>query len=259
MRNRIKQVRQQKGITQAELAEAAGTSQQQIQRIEAGSQAVKLMLATRVAAALEVDLTTLFPETKEVFREAERKAQMKPDDIVEDQDALRAWDNAGLDIEDTRWYVQMGTRSGLKKFYEISSSETNRLRDNLSDPDGSAPFFVFSSGARTVAVNLREVNFIHELFQPYETEWPQDQTPDADLVVYLNNSTEPLTFDMEPSEASAEVVDILFGMLQTLVEQDQFVSFEDTNGETVFLKATDITLIDAASWTGDASLYPDDL
>lgn len=67
MRNRLRDVRLRKGLKQEQLAVACKTSQQQIQRIEAGTQSVKLDLAMRIASTLETTVTSLFPDTAAIF------------------------------------------------------------------------------------------------------------------------------------------------------------------------------------------------
>lgn len=55
----IAQLRIQRGMTQAQLAEAIGTSQQQLAQWENGGRKPKLAALTRLAQALGVDLMTL--------------------------------------------------------------------------------------------------------------------------------------------------------------------------------------------------------
>jgi transcriptional regulator with XRE-family HTH domain len=59
--NNVRTIREAKGLTQRELAKLAGTSQQQIDRLEKG-QSPFLELAWKVALALESGLEELFPE-----------------------------------------------------------------------------------------------------------------------------------------------------------------------------------------------------
>lgn len=255
MQNRIRQLREKKGLTQAELADAVGTSQQQIQRIESGSQAVKLLLATQVAAALEVDLMVLFPDTAKAVKKTVRSGKGAAKEAVMDSDT-REVEEAGLDIEGLLWFISIRMLSGLKRVYKISAAEAERLRLNLAHIGEIDPFFVFSSRDRIIALNLLQVAAIHELYQPYDQDWEQDERPEEDVVVYFSGSKEPEVFMMEPSEESAGDFDLLLAGLQTFVEPTDFIDFEDTEGETVFLKSSNIALIDAADWTTDASLYP---
>lgn len=59
-RNRIKEIRLERGLTHEELAERAGTSRNTIGMVERGQQAPSVELARRIAQALETDLNTLF-------------------------------------------------------------------------------------------------------------------------------------------------------------------------------------------------------
>jgi DNA-binding XRE family transcriptional regulator len=67
MDNRLKEYRTKRKLTQVELAAAATTSQQSIQRVEAG--AVPMVhLAVRLARVLKVEVDTLFPEEQDTKR-----------------------------------------------------------------------------------------------------------------------------------------------------------------------------------------------
>ncbi|MEC4890959.1 MAG: helix-turn-helix transcriptional regulator [Nitrospira sp.] len=63
--NRIRVFRQELGLSQKALAANIGTSQQQIQRIEAGTQSVRHDLAIKISAALGAPVATLFPAVSE--------------------------------------------------------------------------------------------------------------------------------------------------------------------------------------------------
>lgn len=57
----VKWLRSGYDMTQAELAELAGTTQATISRIERGSQEISDALRVRIARALKVDAQVLFP------------------------------------------------------------------------------------------------------------------------------------------------------------------------------------------------------
>jgi transcriptional regulator with XRE-family HTH domain len=61
-RRAVRHLRTTRGLSQRQLAQAAGTSQQQIQRIETGHQSVRFDLATCIADALHASLTNVFPQ-----------------------------------------------------------------------------------------------------------------------------------------------------------------------------------------------------
>ncbi|MFF1708182.1 helix-turn-helix domain-containing protein [Streptomyces sp. NPDC058252] len=56
----VRSWRRQRGLSQARLAELAGTGQAAISRIESGRDLPTLMLLERIASALDCDLTVTF-------------------------------------------------------------------------------------------------------------------------------------------------------------------------------------------------------
>jgi putative transcriptional regulator len=67
MRNRVRELRSEAGMTQADLGEALGVSRQTINSIESGRYLPSLPLAFRIARLFEVDLERIF-ETEEADR-----------------------------------------------------------------------------------------------------------------------------------------------------------------------------------------------
>jgi putative transcriptional regulator len=61
---RIKQIRQEKGITQAELANSIGKDQQSLQRLEKGNINPSFYYLLEIAIGLEVDLSELLKGLK---------------------------------------------------------------------------------------------------------------------------------------------------------------------------------------------------
>ena len=59
--NKVKIFRNKKQLTQKELALKAQISERQLQRIEEGEQDPKMSTVVKLAVALEVSLTDLFP------------------------------------------------------------------------------------------------------------------------------------------------------------------------------------------------------
>ena len=62
--NNIKKIRESRGLTQAQLAEMAGTSQPTINRLEQGSQSVSLHLLVDVAEAFNIPVWLLLADEK---------------------------------------------------------------------------------------------------------------------------------------------------------------------------------------------------
>ncbi|HBT01625.1 MAG TPA: hypothetical protein DEB47_17615 [Citreicella sp.] len=72
----LKRIRQSRGLSQAQLADAAGVKQATISRIESGTNNPSLAVADQIAAALKVSTVELFgiPELEQRFLEAFRAA-----------------------------------------------------------------------------------------------------------------------------------------------------------------------------------------
>src|SRR5262245_5762811 len=103
MQNRIKQLRTKLGLTQSQLATAAGTNQQQIHRSEAGTQAMRLNLALRIAAALGASLAQVFPLPKSAARKIARSGW---DAVLNDEQLKRAAEESGLDVDPEIWFFK---------------------------------------------------------------------------------------------------------------------------------------------------------
>jgi DNA-binding XRE family transcriptional regulator len=61
MKNYVKKYRLELGLSQADLAKAVGTSQQQIHRIENGLHRIDLQTATQICVKLNRKLEEVFP------------------------------------------------------------------------------------------------------------------------------------------------------------------------------------------------------
>src|SRR5258705_10169790 len=113
--NRIWHLRKARDLTQRVLAEKVGTSQQQIQRIEAGVIAVRLDLAVKIANALGTRLGDVFPK----LAKAEKKRGRRKAPAAQVNQELS---NAGIDPDPRHWTVKFFTRDGRVFLYGISSS-----------------------------------------------------------------------------------------------------------------------------------------
>lgn len=76
MLNRVKQLREKLNISQQKLAELVNTSQQQIQRIESGSIATRIELATNLSVALGKPLNAVFPGIKKLLLPCKMKLKL---------------------------------------------------------------------------------------------------------------------------------------------------------------------------------------
>ena len=125
--NLIRQKRKAFGLSQRALADSIGTSQQQIQRIEAGVQTARLDLAVSIAEALKSSLSEIFPSlTSDTARGGRRRKRdrVEPFPIV----AERLLE-VGIDADLSYWTIKFGFAadgSSFILFHQRTKTEFNR-------------------------------------------------------------------------------------------------------------------------------------
>ena len=251
MKNRIRKFREKKGLSQRQLAQLLGTSQQQIQRYEVGNSPVRMDIAMHLTAVLGVGANELFPGIRAPFAKL-RKQGGVPNRADVDK-ALRA---GGVETDPTLWTVDMTLRGGMRRHYRISVADKDRLKRDLQtlsfDEKDDSPFFWFESTDYSVTVNLEHVLACQILFDFHlsETETKMEESSE-NVRVWLTPSAEPLTYRVEPNEErdeagllpfEADFLVHLDGPVQVL----RFVNFEDEDGETAYFQTKDIILVEAA-------------
>jgi transcriptional regulator with XRE-family HTH domain len=273
VKNRVREYRNRKGLTQRELAAAAKTSQQQVQRVEAGS-TPRFDLALRLCGALETPLDRLFPSTKSALTAAQRKGKQKFTDFLEDPELEQQMEKAGIDMDHAAWTMKYRLRGGMSGFLTLAGPERKRVwnsvNSNIGDND-TVPFVIFDSGDRTIAINRRHLLYCHFLFDaPYEhliendgdaeqVTDDEDEEQDGTLMVYMTDVPEPISFQVDPdsrdmNSSLEEVgVDDRTWQLQTFLfdldtwdSQDEphaTRSFLDGDGETAFFRLADVAMV----------------
>ena len=243
-KNRISQLRKSRGLTQRALAELAGTSQQQVQRIEAGMQGIRLELATRIANALESQLGDVFPfmeNGRRVKGLAASRFALKREQLVE----------AGIDPDPVVWTAKFFAHDGRVFLYEVASDEKARLQQLVAD--GDRRFVVFTSETRQIALNLKKLVATQFLFDPPSIAEEIKEAPDKlQLVLHPIASKEPIVFDVEPDQKSQEEADDdsssqlqnFFYYLEMDQEEDEVIFFDDLDGESVFVRTTELLAVE---------------
>jgi DNA-binding XRE family transcriptional regulator len=249
-------MREKRGLTQQTLAETVGTSQQQIQRLEAGTQSVKLDLALRVCSALRTDLGRVFPGTQRLLgRGRSRKTREELVELHYNPKALRDFENAGVDLDPATWILKLRLRGGTQREFVIATADAERLRLNLSAGSHTSRFFVFNSSRVAVAINLSHLLHYYELWDGHVPwDWHDENVSVEDVTVHLSDAATPLEFEVSadegsPGEGSPDEDDdsgqlrgLLFD-LQLTGEPGEFLSFMDFDGEHLFFRADDIALL----------------
>ncbi|MGH9890463.1 MAG: helix-turn-helix transcriptional regulator [bacterium] len=263
MLNCVRELRQKKGWSQHQLAKAAETSQQQVQRVEGGNQSVKLELALRLARALDADIVNLFPEAKKLGRTSSKRLSPRSlTRLANDPKTRRKFEEAGLETDTDSWFLKVRLVGGAEVSLPISGVDRDRFRHKIASLDDSAPFLVFESGKHHIALNLIHVEYVQETSEPDAelSEWAETGLDDDDVTVYLADAEKAVSFSPYPDETDPNNEDdvgsfhhILF-MAESHVDEYQFFGFLDFDGEQVFLNARRVALLAIPQW----ALNPDE-
>ena len=272
LENRIKTLREKKGLSQKQLAALVGTSQQQIQRIETGKQSIRFDLSIEVCRALEAPMQTIFPQTKKALTRARRKGhtmtEMLRDRKFEDQ-----MEEAGVDMDISSWFFEYRLRGGAEGVLPVSSREKNRLWHVVQRSDSNPfVFVVFDSEETEVVLNLNHLIYCHFVFYPPNVVFKKEETQEDEserwgpVSVYLADSAEPLHFDVEPDHLLEDPVEdegqfrFLTVVAASTFEDDtnEVFSFTDVDGETAFFRAWDVAMIQIPLPVLEPKLLDDD-
>lgn len=250
--NNIKTLRRRAGLSQRELAKAAETSQQQIQRIEAGVQAVRFELATKICKALGVSLADVFPSTELPLAKA-RKRPKKVGDLFQDDKATEELEEAGLDMDPAVWTFRYRLRGGHEGDLGIAGTDRRRVMRILHGNEEHDTFIVFDAENRRYAFNPEHLLSVHFLFDPpaQSHDAPDDFADEEHAFVvrfHMADGGEPMEFDVEPDSAVMdEETDSRQVQMQELMFYAELgdqcrLSFEDVDGERVYQRIKDIAM-----------------
>lgn len=261
MENRIKVLREQQKLSQKQVAEIVGTSQQQVQRIETGVQSIRFDLALRICEALETPLQTVFPETRKAVAIA-RKNGESLNTVWTDRNFSKEMEKAGVDTDPHTWYFRFRLRGGAEGILPVSGLESKHLWHALHRNDPDHYFVVFNSEETQVVLNLNHLIYGHIVWEEPDLTLIEEDNRDWDalgygleddpLSVYLADSPKPLYFSVEPDkplegdpmedeEQFRQLVRLAEAGLQE--ETDEVISFLDDEGDTAFLRASDVAMI----------------
>ncbi|MCA7014570.1 helix-turn-helix transcriptional regulator [Dickeya dadantii] len=248
--NKIKQFRTQLSITQRELAEMVGTSQQQIQRIEAGKIAAKLGLAQAICAVLNKPLGAVFPDGDEVLKEF-RTYRSQTDEDLNDFAA------SGIEIDNCTWFVKLYLRGHQDSLVlPISAADKRRFYAYFQEKayPGVERFFVFDSDRHRYALNTREVAFHQFLFEPLVPVSNDENANEEDdyyynVLITLENGGPVIGLSVESDEPEDEdtgdlgQLEAFFGMLECDPEPTERYVITDIDGEDAFIRMGSIAMV----------------
>jgi transcriptional regulator with XRE-family HTH domain len=256
MDNRVKLYRQKNKWSQRQLAEAAGTSQQQIQRIEYGSP-VKLNLAVAIAEALHVPLSVMFLSSKAALDRFAKEGRA----AVQSEEAENSLLRSGIEVDPMFWTAKVLVRGHEVKDYPIGVADARRAEEIISNdsnsrrPEDTTRFFVFSSDDREVAINLDHLIFWHNCFDSPRIDTQTDRDEFHHVNVYFAGIQKPFLFDVDPDETffanpkdkdeEGQFRGILFG-LELGMGKGEFIGFEDADAEVAHIKVDEIAILEVA-------------
>ena len=259
---RVRDLRTTRGLSQRQLAQAAGTSQQQIQRIETGRQSVRFDLATRIADALHASLTDVFPQVDMPLRRLRRRRPGPTwNDAIADPKISQALEQAGLDLDPEVWFLKCRLRGGAEAVFPISGPDKHRLWNAVQRGD-ERRFVVFRSESNEVLLNLDHTLFAHFIFEPANRIVEIDEADSHPGVrILFAGEGEFQTFEVDSDDPEPQDDDEFDeGQLRNLLvelemstESDHVVSFMDIDGETAFIRVSDIAVLEVPLW----ALYPE--
>ncbi|KHN55715.1 helix-turn-helix transcriptional regulator [Pectobacterium fontis] len=250
LQNKIKQFRTQLSITQRELAERVGTSQQQIQRIETGKVAAKLGLAQTICAVLNKPLSAVFPDGDEVLKEF-RTYRTQTD---EELDSCAA---NGIEMDNGIWSVKIYLKGHQDPLWlPISAADKRRFFayfQEKTDPEIER-FFIFDSEQHRYALNTREVAFHQFLFEPFTPIYGDGDEHGTEDIYYnvhiaLENGGPIIGLSVESDEPENEEtgalgqLDGLFDMLESGPEKTARYVIADVDGEDAFIRIGSIAMV----------------
>ena len=277
MRNQIKKFRTKRGLSQRQLAEAAGTSQAQLQRIEAGVQEARVDLAARICTALGESLENVFPGIKKhkVFNQL-ADGQVKHEEVVLTEEYSKALEESGLEHSVEAWTVKYLLRGASEEgFWHVSAKEKKRLF-RAFQAEHNPGFVIFDSGAKRIAVNPKHLLYWHFLWDVAAfvvEDKSEDEEGAGPLTIHFAQGGTPLAFGvdgdsenftMENLEAGDErdmQLQILLDSLETGGADEEIiktVNFVDEDGEVVFFRPAQVSMIEIPLWAVEPDMEQDE-
>ena len=255
--NKVKSIRTKLGLTQRQLADKVGTSQQQIQRIESGRIAARLTLAAEIAAALGKPLNVVFPGSLGAIAKAVEgivTSRHLPSDVE-----LSRIQETGVELDTSEHCLKVSLRGhGEAIYFPLSPEDKRRLfqavQGEMADSELTS-FVVFESWDKRIAINLAELDACQFLFEPmiglHEPDSSAVSEPlDKDHVfVFPKGASAPIKFKLEANDEDA-IGDFgnLFFQLEMNPAPSERLHFQDIDGESVFLRVGNVALLSVPLW-----------
>jgi transcriptional regulator with XRE-family HTH domain len=254
--NKVKKIRTQLSISQRELAERAGTSQQQIQRIEAGKITTSLTVAKAICIALGKPLEIVFPDAAKALNEL--RSELQETRYITDE-ALSKVSSGGIEADTRQWWFKVFLKGQQEPLlFPIDAGEKRRLYSIVQDEaEGSlVRFAVFDTAHARYAVNLSEVSFCQFLSDaPRDfgsaTEAGDDEDKEHDVLITMigGGTTIGLNVPVESSEEEGgQLAHILYMIEGGVPDASDRYRITDVDGEDAFIRVGSIALLQVSLW-----------
>lgn len=256
-KNKVRQIRLRLSLTQRELAEKAGTSQQQIQRIESGKIATNLLLAQAICSALGQPLEVVFPQAAKALLKLQE--EVKATHYLT-HERLSAVEKAGIEADKRTWFLKvLLTGCDEELSFGISASEHRRLYGLMQGEDSATSFVVFNTARDCIALNLHEVTFHQFLYEPPTTRSisradnteDEEQESDAAQLIFVGGRQITLGINLdEPDEDgySGQLGGIFTTLDGGVIEANERFLITDDAGEDAFIRAGSLALLRVPLW-----------
>jgi transcriptional regulator with XRE-family HTH domain len=247
-RNSVKSLRKKMGLTQRELATKARTSQQQVQRIEAGQQLARLDLAAAIAAALNQPLHVVFPAARLPLENLEKRKVSAP----MDESLATEFAKAGIDPDPARWFLHLVMRNGVEHGFWVDSPTKDRLYQKLWH--AGAGFVIFDSEDVRGAVNVKHLAFWSFLFEPpsvtFSGKVQENEDFEFPFKLWLASESTPRVLGVAPDDENMKddsedraQLQHLFYMLEMSTDGDEVFHVTDEDGEDSYFRDEHVSLI----------------
>lgn len=255
--NKIKQIRTRLSLSQRELAERVGTSQQQIQRIEVGKITTSLALANSICGALGKPLDVVFPKAAKALEGLRR--EVEENHILTDE-ALSKASRHGVEADANQWTFKVVLKGrGEPLIFAISASEKRRLYSAVQGEDSGSlvQFAVFDTEDSRIALNLSEVTFCQFLFDPLnfivEKELvPEEGKHECDVLITMIGGGPAIQLFVDVDDTSAEdgigQLGHVFYMMESEADPSDRYRIVDADGEDAFIRAGSVALLQVSLW-----------
>lgn len=264
-KNKVKKLRMQLGMSQRELATQAGTSQQQIQRIEAGKITTSLQTAKAISGALGKPLETVFPAAAKAL--ASLASQIQETGYIAD-DALSKVADGGVEADPSMWTLKLLLKGHNEpNLFPISASEKRRLYALVQNEEEGTmvQFLVFDTTEARHAINLAEITFCQFLFDAAigHNESHADATEahsehNVQILMAGGGPTLDLAVDSDDDEEEGQLSHMLFMLESGTLEPNERVHIVDEDGEHAFIRVGSVAHIKVSLWALNSPGIDDD-